>query len=166
MIPGDLDYLTSHEGQGLSGALRGSWAANNILCLLNDLSRRSPLIDKHIPWTRQHAGLPLEIVAISRLPDVTALVPIPDNFPSQYGVSRPIIKRHGFERTVVYVMVKHSIRELERSHFTLWIPNAQIGVLAREDHALAGKTIELGGVGAAGTHKVLNADMAIYNAFE
>lgn len=41
-------------------------------------------------------------------------------------------------------MVQHIICELERLHFALGVPNAQIGVLAGENHALIGKTIELG----------------------
>lgn len=61
-------------------------------------------------------------------------------------------------------MVKHGIRQLERLHLALWIPDAQIGILAREDNPLLRKTVELGGIGAADSHEVLDGDLAIQDA--
>lgn len=63
-------------------------------------------------------------------------------------------------------MVQHSIRELERLHFALGVPNAQIGVLAGKNNALTGKTVELGRVCAADSDKVLDTDFAIQDALE
>lgn len=63
-------------------------------------------------------------------------------------------------------MVQHSIRELERLHFALGVPNAQIGVLAGENNALSGKTVELGRICAADSDKVLDADFTIQDTLE
>lgn len=134
--------------------------------LLENLSRRPPLIDKHISGTCQRTGSTVKVVTVAHLSDITAVVPIPNDAPAQDGVARPVIKGHTFEGAVVNVMVEHGIRQLERLHLALWIPDAQIGVLARENNTLLRKTVELGGVGAANSHEVLDGNFAIQDTLE
>lgn len=87
-----------------------------------------------------------------------ALCIVPNHFATQDGVSGPISHLNTFKGSVVYVVVHVALQDRPRA-FVAWIPNGEIGIVARRDTTLPPvQTVQLGWVRRRQLHEARKAE--------
>lgn len=85
-------------------------------------------------------------------------------FPSDQGISRPILELYAFKRRIINVMIQHLISELKRLERLLRVPYRNVRIEAWGDSALVLETVKLCRVGRCDLDESLRRDTAAQNA--
>src|SRR2546423_5239375 len=83
-----------------------------------------------LPWSCKTALPACHKLSIPLFTHETSIISVPNHFPSQNSVSRPLLKLPALEWRIIHIMMQHAVGELEwlqRAIRAFWrIPNGQI----------------------------------------